>query len=89
MWSSGPISHGHCSGKGWRETVMTRQPAAREPLHGRVADAARGAGQQENAAGARIGRSLTVGHATYPSTGISAAPSRGFRAAMNSSTAAT
>jgi hypothetical protein len=28
MWSSGPISHGQFSGNGWREQVMTRQPAA-------------------------------------------------------------
>src|SRR5205085_9684506 len=28
MWSSGPASHGHSSGNGWREQVMTRQPAA-------------------------------------------------------------
>src|SRR5271157_5650648 len=28
MWSSGPISHGQFSGKGCREHVMTRQPAA-------------------------------------------------------------
>ena len=28
MWSSGPASHGQFSGKGWREQVMTRQPAA-------------------------------------------------------------
>src|SRR5437764_236944 len=27
MWSSGPASQGHSSGKGWREQVMTRQPA--------------------------------------------------------------
>src|ERR1700674_291749 len=27
MWSSGPASHGQFSGKGWREQVMTRQPA--------------------------------------------------------------
>jgi hypothetical protein len=28
MWSSGPASHGQFSGNGWREQVMTRQPAA-------------------------------------------------------------
>jgi hypothetical protein len=28
MWSSGPIGQGHLSEKGWREQVMTRQPAA-------------------------------------------------------------
>ena len=28
MWSSGPISHGQFSGNGWREQVITRQPAA-------------------------------------------------------------
>ena len=28
MWSSGPASHGQFSGKGWREQVITRQPAA-------------------------------------------------------------
>ena len=28
MWSSGPVSHGQFSGNGWREQVMTRQPAA-------------------------------------------------------------
>src|ERR1700730_14931427 len=28
MWSSGPISQGQFSGNGWREQVMTRQPAA-------------------------------------------------------------
>ena len=27
MWSSGPASHGQFSGKGWREQVITRQPA--------------------------------------------------------------
>ena len=27
MWSSGPASHGHSSGNGCREQVMTRQPA--------------------------------------------------------------
>src|SRR5918998_985137 len=28
MWSSGPASHGQFSGNGWREQVITRQPAA-------------------------------------------------------------
>src|ERR1700722_4296697 len=28
MWSSGPASQGQFSGNGWREQVMTRQPAA-------------------------------------------------------------
>src|ERR1700732_839651 len=32
MWSSGLAPHGHCSGKGWREQVMTRQPAAEKRL---------------------------------------------------------
>src|ERR1700716_4261560 len=27
MWASGPAPHGHSSGNGWREQVMTRQPA--------------------------------------------------------------
>src|SRR3954452_979327 len=27
MWSSGPAPHGHSSGNGWREHVITRQPA--------------------------------------------------------------
>src|SRR5215471_15837553 len=32
MWSSGPASHGHSSGKAWREQVMTRQPALENRL---------------------------------------------------------
>src|SRR5262245_3557957 len=32
MWSSGPASHGQFSGNGWREQVMTRQPAAEKRL---------------------------------------------------------
>ncbi len=27
MWSSGPASQGQSSGNGWREQVITRQPA--------------------------------------------------------------
>ena len=50
MWSSGPASHGHFSGNGCREQVMTRQPAAGKALHRRVADAAACAGQQQCAA---------------------------------------
>ena len=32
MWSSGPISQGQFSGNGWREQVITRQPAAENRL---------------------------------------------------------
>src|SRR6185437_7725861 len=32
MWSSGPASHGQFSGNGWREQVITRQPAAENRL---------------------------------------------------------